>query len=306
MVQSGDPKPEDTLPEQASDHDDDLIGFASPRALEGRPWATSVTPFTAGVEAGPATESSAPPAPFEDADLFDPAPVIRPRWGAEPPIVAEAAPVLVEAPEPEPIAPAAPEPIHAAPVLSVVEPEPVPEPEPVRASPAWMDRAVGPRPMAEPGPVPAARAVADPRLDFETPPVPAAVPPRWSPAEARRSPARAAAEGIEGQAGLFTLYALILLIVPTLGVAGAIALFAVLGRSAPSQPEALSHHVFQKRTLIIAAGVAVAGVFLMAAPFALGVISLFGVAVWVIVRGAWGLWRLKAGLPISNPRGLWI
>lgn len=276
MAQSGDPRSHDPKSEdpssQGEDHDD-LIGFASPRSLHGQ---SRETP--AASAPGPAPS---PQTPEDEPDLFEPAPVavapvIQPRWGA----------TAAAAPEPGSV------------------PEPTPEPE-IAREPARAEAAFAPPPEPRP----------DPRTDFATP-----EPPRWSPRdvvapmaaqvarpEVPHAPRAAArSEAIEGQTGLFAVYALILLIVPTLGVSGAIALFAVMGRAAPTSSSALSHHVFQKRTLFIGVGVAVAGVLLMAAPFALGVIALFGLALWLIVRGAWGLWRLKSGLPISNPRGLWI
>jgi uncharacterized membrane protein len=52
--------------------------------------------------------------------------------------------------------------------------------------------------------------------------------------------------------------------------------------------------------------VAAAGLILLAAPLALGVPILFLLALWVVVRGAWGVWTLKAGRAIADPRGWWI
>ena len=104
----------------------------------------------------------------------------------------------------------------------------------------------------------------------------------------------------DGAMGLYAVYALILFAVPTLGVSALIALLAVTGRSAPEQPLARSHFIFQQRTLWAAAVAALAGVILIVVN--LGVFVLFVAAVWVVVRGAWGVLTLKAGVTIANPR----
>ncbi|MDZ4362338.1 MAG: hypothetical protein U0943_03055, partial [Brevundimonas sp.] len=100
--------------------------------------------------------------------------------------------------------------------------------------------------------------------------------------------------------GLYSVYALILFAVPTLGVSAAIGLLAVFGREGPSDPVARSHFVYQQRTLYAAAITALLGVILIV--IGLGVFVLFVLAVWTLARGAWGVWRLKADRPIDNPR----
>lgn len=105
---------------------------------------------------------------------------------------------------------------------------------------------------------------------------------------------------------LYAIYALILFTVPTLGLAGLVGLLAVLKREPPADPLAASHFVFQKRTLVAGAATALVGIVLMAAPFALGVPVLFLLALWLVVRGAWGVWMLKAGRGIDDPLGWWI
>lgn len=105
---------------------------------------------------------------------------------------------------------------------------------------------------------------------------------------------------------LFALYALILFAVPTFGVSAAIGLFAVTKRPPPEDPLSRSHFIYQQRTLWAAAVVAVAGLILLAAPMALGVPILFLLALWLVVRGAWGVWTLKAGRPIADPLGWWV
>ena len=83
------------------------------------------------------------------------------------------------------------------------------------------------------------------------------------------------------------------------GVAAALALAAVTVRPRPDQALARSHFEFQKRTLWIAAIAAVVGVVLIAVN--LGVFVLFFVAVWMLLRGAWGLRLLARGEPIARP-----
>ena len=39
---------------------------------------------------------------------------------------------------------------------------------------------------------------------------------------------------------------------------------------------------------------------------ALGVPILFALALWMVLRGAWGVWTLKSGRAIADPRGWWI
>ena len=194
-----------------------------------------------------------------------------------------------------------------------VAPDPAPAPEPeVEAAPA-----PEPEPdLFDPPPV---------RPVMETPePV---VPPLTPTPEPRseRAPARAESifeptpgftgrpKGHEpvqdlpgGGMGLYAVYALILLAVPTLGVSAVIALFAVTGRSGPEDAVSRSHFIFQQRTLWSAAVAAAAGVILLAAPFGLGVPLLFLAALWVVLRGATGVWNLKSGRAISNPRSWWI
>ncbi|MFY8164388.1 MAG: hypothetical protein ACOVKC_09145, partial [Brevundimonas sp.] len=83
-------------------------------------------------------------------------------------------------------------------------------------------------------------------------------------------------------------------------------LFAVTGRDEPDDDLSASHFVYQRRTLWAAAVVAVAGVILLAAPFALGVPILFALAIWILARGASGVWALKSGREIADPLGWWI
>lgn len=184
------------------------------------------------------------------------------------------------------------------------EPAPLPEPEPVRA--------------AEPDPVVATPAsetdlFTAPEPEPVAPPRPVPVPADSTPAWARETPAPQTYAGfgarreipaeLQGASGLYTVYALILFAVPTLGVSALIALLAVTGRPGPSGDIAASHFVFQQRTLWAGAVVALAGAILIVV--GLGVFVLFLLAVWLIVRGAAGVLKLKAGRAMPNPRG-WL
>ena len=165
------------------------------------------------------------------------------------------------------------------------ESEPEPEPEPEPEDPPFEDEPLPP----EPAPVEAASVFARTR-QFST--------------RTRRRDQGAAIPG--GGLGLYAVYALILFAVPTVGVSAAIGLLAVTGRVAPEDDLSASHLIYQRRTLWAAAVAAVGGVILLAAPFALGVPILFGLAIWMVLRGAWGVWALKSGRPINDPRGWWI
>ncbi len=102
----------------------------------------------------------------------------------------------------------------------------------------------------------------------------------------------------------YTIYAMILFAVPTLGVSAVIGILAVTGRSAPDQAVARSHYVYQQRTLWAAAVAALLGLILIVVN--LGVFVLFLLALWTLVRGAAGVLKLKAGLPIAEPRSWFI
>ena len=98
---------------------------------------------------------------------------------------------------------------------------------------------------------------------------------------------------------VWTLYALILFAIPTLGVSAAVGLYGVLTRKAPIDPVLASHARFQKRTLVHAAIAAAIGLVLIVV--SVGVIVLFAAALWTLVRGVSGLWRLRQNRPIANP-----
>lgn len=187
-----------------------------------------------------------------------------------------------------------------APAPPLIEPEPEPEataPEPGLIAP-------------EPGPVAApVPGIAAP-TSIPTPPLPREPIPQW----ARETPISEQPVGsfarrneqpvpIDGAMGLYTVYALILFAVPTLGVSALIALMAVTGRAGPQGDVAVSHFIFQQRTLWAGAVVALLGAILIAV--GLGVFVLFVLAVWLILRGAGGVMKLKAGRPIERPRA-WL
>lgn len=277
----------------------------------------------------------------EDADLFrdEPAPLAprRPTWAApvrpapepEPDhhahdeligFTSAAALAGVQRPAPEP------EPEPEPEVEAVVEPEPVispiPEPDPVILAPTF----AAPKdydPILDPTPEPVRETPkpsdpsstgwsVDTPLAAERAAVDALGPLSAAPAFSRPAAAPAfgradqkdrrngSGDAPEGATGLYTIYALILFAVPTFGVAAMIGLLMVWMRPKPEQHLARSHFEFQTRTLWIAAIAAVVGAVLVAVN--LGVLVLFLMAVWVIVRGAWGVMTLAAGKPVANPR----
>jgi uncharacterized membrane protein len=109
-----------------------------------------------------------------------------------------------------------------------------------------------------------------------------------------------------GGMGLYAVYALILFAVPTLGVSAIIGLLAVTGRAGPEGQLAQSHFVFQQRTLWTAAVAVAVGLIFFLVPFGLGPAIMFLAALWLVARGAVGVWALKAGRPIASPRSWWI
>lgn len=239
----------------------------------------------------------------------DPEPVVTPE--SEPPAVprvdddAPAVPPSVPepAPEPAPERPLEPEPAPVSPhslhdddahvgfasAASLVghsrapEPEPEPEPAPEPAAPI---QPAEPDPGLEP-------VVVAPAVDAGS---------TFALSQPFRS-RRRTPTAVDGSTGLFTVYALILFAVPTFGVAAVLGLLAVTGLSLPEDAVARSHAIYQRRTLWAAAVIAVLGVILIVV--GVGVFILFALAVWLPVRGAVGLWDLKAGRAIANPRS-WL
>ena len=204
------------------------------------------------------------------------------------------------------------------------EPVGIPEPEPAAAIEPEIQPEAPPEARPEPDPAPglfATRTVwtsaeVQPEADHEVvapQPAPATAPVEAAsifqltpetPMQRRRRDPGADLPG--GGMGLYAVYALILFAVPTVGVAAVIGLLAVTGRAGPDDTLSRSHFIYQQRTLWAAAVATVAGLILLAAPFALGVPILFLLALWLVLRGASGVWALKSGHAIADPRGWWI
>jgi uncharacterized membrane protein len=213
----------------------------------------------------PQTAESEPPHDVDHDDLIGFASPAALQGQTRAPAPVEPEPESPPPPEPEPEL-FAPEPGPVvAPVPEIVTPTPTPEPEPI---PQWARET----PVSE-----------QPVGRF---------------ARRRDQPA-----AIDGAMGIYSVYALILFAVPTLGVSALIALVAVTGRAVPQGDVAASHFIFQQRTLWAGAVVALLGAILIAV--GLGVFVLFVLAVWLILRGAGGVMKLKAGRPIDRPRA-WL
>jgi len=213
------------------------------------------------------------------------------------------------------------------------EPEPRSEPEPAPEEPDLFTASVatsipvepdsGPEPVTpDPSPTPVASVAAPIPAEPEPEPEPATVQPDTPPVVAapvvaasifEPSPEFAARQRRRetpaipgGGMGLYAVYALILFAVPTLGVSAIIGLLAVTGRAGPEDPLGQSHFVYQQRTLWTAAVAVAVGVIFFLVPFGLGPAIMFIAALWLVARGAAGVWSLKAGRPIADPRGWWI
>ena len=191
------------------------------------------------------------------------------------------------------------------------EPEPAPEPE-ARPEPDLFAASAAASIPVEPAPVtpfadmgPAESAPETAPATPERPVAAASIfepSPEFSAGSRRREPAAIPGGGM----GLYAVYALILFAVPTMGVSAIIGLFAVTGRAGPDHPMSLSHFLYQQRTLWVAAMAVTVGLIFFLVPFGLGPAIMFFAALWLVVRGAAGVWALKAGRPIADPRGWWI
>lgn len=285
MAKSGDPhSPTDGAPSGPNidgPNDDDLFrdqrSTATPQSQ--RPtWAAPVRP-------------APEPDPHAHDDLIGfTSPASLAGTGRQPLSSAAKATPVVEAPESEPVIAPFPQPdplIHAptfaSPSRTEVRTEASPAAEAARDDELFL----------KPSPVPAWAVV----TPVEPAPVTSSQADR--PKFGRTASAKPETVAVDGATGLYTIYAMILFAVPTFGVAALIGLFMVWSKPKPEQPLARSHFEFQTRTLWIAAIAAVVGVVLIAVN--LGVFVLFLMAVWVIVRGAWGVMTLAAGKPVLKP-----
>ena len=214
-----------------------------------------------------------------------------------------------EVAEPEPKRRPEPEPdLFAASVAASVPVEPDPLPAPVTPDPsptpiASVAASIPVEPDPDPVPAPAEAAV---MTSAEAAPVAAASIFEPSPEIPTRPRRREPAAIPGGGMGLYAVYALILFSIPTLGASALIGLLAVTGRAGPEDPMSLSHFLYQQRTLWTAAVAVAVGLIFFLVPFGLGPAIMFLAALWLVVRGAAGVWALKAGRPIADPRGWWI
>ena len=217
--------------------------------------------------------------PTEPEPAPEPPPQRPPEREVEPDLftVSMAATVPVERdPDPAPLAPdPSPEPIASVAASIPIEPEAEPAPAPV---------------LTDPSAAPIASAsIFEPSPEFST-------------RQRRREPQAIPGGGM----GLYAVYALILFSIPTLGVSALIGLLAVTGRPGPDDPLSQSHFIYQQRTLWTAAVAVAVGLIFFLVPFGFGPAIMFFAALWVVARGAAGVWSLKAGRPIADPRGWWI
>lgn len=175
------------------------------------------------------------------------------------------------------------------------EPEPPAEPDLFTESPPMEPEPAAVEPASSPEPPAVAAAPVTAESIFEPSP-------EFSARQRRREPPAIPGGGM----ALFAVYALILFAVPTLGVSAIIGLLAVTGRPGPEEPLAQSHFIYQQRTLWTATVAVLIGLIFFLVPFGLGPAMMFIAALWLVARGAAGVWSLKAGRPIANPRGWFI
>lgn len=101
--------------------------------------------------------------------------------------------------------------------------------------------------------------------------------------------------------GLSANYALVLLTVPTFGVAGVVGLASVWFGPRPEDEAGLAHFAYQKRTFVVAMASIVLGALLVVVN--VGVFVLFVMLMWTLWRGVKGLRALQQGQVPANPRG---
>ena len=295
MAEPEDPKPE-TLP-PLDDFDDDLVGFASPRALHGvRPERAPQKPEIADeplqvepVLMTPAADSPEPdpvPEPIQVTTEPEPVEAVN-EVGREPDAIFE--------PVPSPLPPAAP------PSVAAPDPEPeadiVAEPEPTPSEPAPSTNVAAPEPdpgisaaspQPEPAPVPVSREETYGR-----------------PGATRRfeRPASRGEPGLASEGGARLAIVIYALLIAAAFSAGATALIAlVLAWTARFWVKGWtrSHLLYQLRTSLIGVIGSIAGVLTL--PLGLGVFLLSLTVIWVVARAATGLGRLMRREEVRNPQ----
>lgn len=311
MAEPEDPKPQ--APPPLDDFDDDLVGFASPRALQSTRPQLQVPEPTPIEETAPIAMAASEPEPQPAQEPAPEPPTPDPEIIAAPadpdpepepvppePVAAEA--VQDHEPEPVPTEPAAPQ-VLADPELEqepeiVAEPEPpAPEPEPTlvaaESSPVAPEPAPDPEisvasPRPEPAPAPVSREETYGRPGatrrFERPPS------RGEPGLASEGDARLA----------MVIYAFL---IAAAFSAGATTLFALLLAWTARfwvKGWTRSHLLYQLRTSLIGVVGSIVGVLTL--PLGLGVFLLSLTVIWVVARAAAGLIRLMRREEVRNPK----
>lgn len=297
MAEPEDPKPQ--APPPLDDFDDDLVGFASPRALHGmrpdrapqepeiadRPLLADPVAMTAAADS-PAPEpvpepirATAEAEPIEEVDevgrepdtIFEPEPEPSPG----PPV----APPSVAAPDPEPeadiVAESEPTPSEPAPSPHVAAPEPDPG-----------ISAASPQPEPAPDPVSREEAYGRPGATrrFERP-------------TSRGEPGLAS----EGGARLaIVIYALLIAAAFSAGATALVALVLAWTARFWVKGWTRSHLLYQLRTSLIGVIGSIVGVLTL--PLGLGVFLLSLTVIWVVARAATGLGRLMRREEVRNPQ----
>lgn len=174
-------------------------------------------------------------------------------------------------------------------------PPPVTEDDPDAEVGFTSAEAVRGRPVAPPAEPPAAREP-DPEPDGL---------PTWA-APRPTEPEPTPLDEVTGEqiAPAVAIYALIVAAAPTGGLSAVVGLWLAWTRRDEPSDWLASHYIYQLRTLATAAVLALAGLILVA--ISLGVFVLFAVALWMLVRAAFGATRLMRGRPIDNPRSWFL
>jgi uncharacterized membrane protein len=332
MAEPEDPQPRSDAAHPHDDFDDDLVGFASPRALSASPVRSMAPPEPVTepdppiVAPPPEMTAEAVPEHEPEAESVPPAPIAAPEPPVEPDPVPEPDAAVIEArpepePEVEPAATAAPSSEAAADDVfesseqqpPVVQP-PVMQPEldpsdPVREARMETPEPEGPDPEAPAGPEVSALAeveVLSPRPEAApTPPAEALATAYGQPGATRsfeRRPSRRD-PGItaDGDARLsLAVYACLVAAAVSVGLTVILALFLAWTGQFLVQGWTRSHLQYQLRTSLVGVIAGIVGVVTF--PVGLGVFVLSATVLWVVVRGAAGLTKLLRHEEIRNPR----